>query len=105
MADYIQNYNRNMRDANDIEKLAGELDKQIDELNDLRIRISSNWEGEASDAYQKELRLLITRLTSIRKNMYSASAAIEDAALDIKQKEVSATIINTVTGGGGGGSF
>lgn len=107
------NYNKVISQANDIKDLSDDLNREISNLENLLERIKREWCGPASDAFQKQLLILIADMKTTKYNMSSVSSTIKNVAKRIRDedeeaaeraRQASSTGGNNALGGGGGGS-
>ena len=87
MAEFRINYNRVVKQANQINDLSYDLGKEITSLENLLARIKSEWCGPASEAFQKQLIMLIADMKTTRKNMSSVSSTIKNVASKIQAED------------------
>ena len=66
-------YNAVMAQANNISSLSGELSREIFQLEDVLTMVRRDWKGPASEAFQKQLVMLIADMKAIQSNMSSVS--------------------------------
>ena len=74
------NYNKVVKQANQISDLSYDLNGEISRLENLLARIKREWCGPASEAFQSQLLLLIDDMKITRHNMNNVSASIKNAA-------------------------
>ena len=73
-------YNKVIGHAEDIYDLSKDLTKEITRLENLLAQIKREWYGPASDAFQKQLIMLIADMKTTRSNMSSLSTTIRNKA-------------------------
>ena len=81
------NYNRVVSQANDIKDLSSDLDREITNLENLLAQIKREWYGPASDAFQKQLLMLIADMKTTKYNMSSVSSTIKNVAKRIREED------------------
>lgn len=87
MAGYRINYNRVVSQANDIKDLSSDLGREITNLENLLAQIKREWYGPASDAFQKQLLMLIADMKTTKYNMSSVSSTIKNVAKRIQKED------------------
>lgn len=87
MATYRINYNKTINQAEDIKDLARDLNKQIAELETLLARVKNDWKGPASDAFQMQMRKLISQMKATKKDMDEVSSDIKTVAKQIQRED------------------
>lgn len=81
------NYNRVVSQANDIKDLSTDLGREITSLENLLAQIKREWYGPASEAFQKQLLMLIADMKTTKYNMSSVSSTIKNVARRIKRED------------------
>lgn len=74
------NYNNVITKVNGINDLSYDLDTEIGKLEDLLARIKREWYGPASEAFQKQLTMLIEDTKKSRNKMSKVSDTIKETA-------------------------
>jgi len=87
LAGYRINYNRVVSQANDIKDLSSDLGREITNLENLLAQIKREWYGPASDAFQKQLLMLIADMKTTKYNMSSVSSTIKNVAKRIQKED------------------
>lgn len=87
MAGYRINYNKVVSQANDIKDLSSDLGREITNLENLLAQIKREWYGPASDAFQKQLLMLIADMKTTKYNMSSVSSTIKNVAKRIQKED------------------
>lgn len=87
MAEFRINYNKVMSQANDIYDLSRDMNTEIRNLEDLLSQIKREWYGPASDAFQKQLIMLIADMKTTKYNMSSVSSTIKNVANRIQRED------------------
>ena len=87
MAKFRINYNKVISQANSMSELSGDLNTEIRKLEDLLARIKREWYGPASDAFQKQLIMLIADMKTTKYNMSSVSSTIKNVANRIQRED------------------
>lgn len=87
MAKFRINYNRVISQANDISDLSRDMNTEIRKLEDLLSQIKREWYGPASDAFQKQLIMLIADMKTTKYNMSSVSTTIKNVANRIQRED------------------
>ena len=87
MAKFRINYNKVISQANDISDLSRDMNTEIRKLEDLLSQIKREWYGPASDAFQKQLIMLIADMKTTKYNMSSVSSTIKNVANRIQQED------------------
>lgn len=87
MAKFRINYNKVISQANDISDLSRDMDTEIRKLEDLLSQIKREWYGPASDAFQKQLIMLIADMKTTKYNMSSVSSTIKNVANRIQRED------------------
>lgn len=99
------NYNKTIDQADDIKDLAKDLGAEIEELQTLLSNVKNEWKGPASDAFQKQLKMLITDMKATKESMSDVASDIKSAAKQIQREDEEKEASISGSGGGGGGSF
>ena len=109
------NYGKVIGQANDINSLSQDLGNEISRLEKLLADIKSNWCGPASQAFQKNLVILIADMKETKYAMSSVSTTIKNVAnrIQLEDERLANQVITNfgpigtgvAGGGGGGGSF
>ena len=87
MAGYRINYNKVVSQANDIKDLSSDLGREITNLENLLAQIKREWYGPASDAFQKQLLMLVADMKTTKYNMSSVSSTIKNVANRIQKED------------------
>ena len=87
MAKFRINYNKVISQANDISELSRDMNTEIRKLEDLLSQIKREWYGPASDAFQKQLIMLIADMKTTKYNMSSVSSTIKNVANRIQRED------------------
>ena len=87
MATFRINYNKVISQANDISDLARDMNTEIRKFEDLLSQIKREWYGPASDAFQKQLFMLIADMKTTKYNMSSVSSTIKNVANRIQRED------------------
>ncbi len=87
MAQFRINYNKVISQANDISDLSRDMNTEIRKLEDLLSQIKREWYGPASDAFQKQLIMLIADMKTTKYNMSSVSTTIKNVVNRIRQED------------------
>lgn len=87
MAKFRINYNKVISQANDISDLSRDMNTEIRKLEDLLSQIKREWYGPASDAFQKQLIMLIADMKTTKYNMSSVSSTIKNVAIRIQRED------------------
>lgn len=87
MAKFRINYNKVISQANDISDLSRDMNTEIRKLEDLLSQIKREWYGPASDAFQKQLIMLIADMKTTKFNMSSVSSTIKNVANRIQRED------------------
>lgn len=87
MAKFRINYNKVISQANDISDLSRDMNTEIRKLEDLLSQIKREWYGPASDAFQKQLIMLIADMKTTKYNMSSVSSTIKNVANRIQRED------------------
>lgn len=81
------NYSKVVSQANDIKDLSTDLGREISDLENLLAQIKREWYGPASDAFQKQLLILIADMKTTKYNMSSVSSTIKNVAKRIREED------------------
>lgn len=81
------NYSKVISQANDIKDLSSDLGREISDLENLLAQIKREWYGPASDAFQKQLLMLIADMKTTKYNMSSVSSTIKNVAKRIREED------------------
>lgn len=109
MATFRINYLQVVNKANDIRSLADDLNREIRTLENLLADVKNNWRGPASEAYQKQLLMLIADMKTTKFDMTSLSSTIKNTASKIQSEDerlaeqAEQQLFSSGGGGGGGG--
>ena len=87
MAEFRINYSRVISQANQINTLSGDLNREIANLENLLSQIKSEWKGPASEAFQRQLLMLIADMKTTKYNMSSVSSTIKNVAERIQRED------------------
>ena len=87
MAKFRINYNKVISQANDISDLSRDMNTEIRKLEDLLSQIKRERYGPASDAFQKQLIMLIADMKTTKYNMSSVSSTIKNVANRIQRED------------------
>ncbi len=87
MAQFRINYNRVINQANDMYDLSSDLNSEIKKLENLLAQVKREWYGPASDAFQKQLIMLIADMKTTKYNMSSVSSTIKNVANRIQRED------------------
>lgn len=87
MASFRINYNKVISQANSISDLSRDMDTEIRKLEDLLSQVKREWYGPASDAFQKQLIMLITDMKTTKYNMSDISLTIKNVANRIQKED------------------
>lgn len=87
MAGFRINYRRVISQANEINGLSNELNREIIQLENILADVKANWAGPASQAYQKQLLMLIADMKSTKFKMSSVSSTIKNVANRIQRED------------------
>lgn len=80
-------YSKVVSQANDIKDLSTDLGREISDLENLLAQIKREWYGPASDAFQKQLLMLIADMKTTKYNMSSVSSTIKNVANRIREED------------------
>ncbi len=81
------NYSLVMSQADEIKGLSNELGAEITKLENMLARVKQEWRGPASEAYQKQLLILIADMKETKYEMSSVSSTIQNTAKKIRQED------------------
>jgi WXG100 family type VII secretion target len=87
LAGFRINYNQVVGQANAICDLSGDLDREIQKLENILNSVESSWKGPASTAYQNHLKILIADMRKTKYSMSSVSSTIINVATRIQQED------------------
>ena len=87
MAEFRINYDKVVKQANQINNLSNDLGKEITKLENLLARIKNEWCGPASTEFQKQLIILLQDMRTTRKNMSGISSTIKNVANRIQKED------------------
>lgn len=87
LAQFRINYNKVIRQANEMSDLSRDLNSEIGKLENLLDQIKREWYGPASDAFQKQLIMLIADMKTTKYNMSSVSSTIKNVANRIQKED------------------
>lgn len=87
MAQYRINYNKVISQANEMNDLAFDLGREITKLDNLLAQVKNEWCGPASEAYQKQLVMLIADIKVTKSSMLSVSNTIKNVANRIQRED------------------
>ena len=87
MAGFRINYEQVVGQANTINSLSDDLDREIQKMENMLDTIGVNWKGPASTAYQNHLKILIADLRKTKYSMSSVSSTIKNVAIKIQQED------------------
>ena len=87
MAQFRINYNKVVRQANEMSDLSRDLNSEIGKLENLLAQIKREWYGPASAAFQKQLIMLIADMKTTKYNMSSVSSTIKNVANRIQKED------------------
>lgn len=87
MAEFRINYNKVISQANDISDLSRDMNTEIRKLEDLLSQINRTWYGPASNAFQKQLIMLIADMKTTKYSMSSVSSTIKNVANRIQRED------------------
>lgn len=80
-------YSKVVSQANDIKDLSTDLGCEVSDLENLLAQIKREWYGPASDAFQKQLLMLIADMKTTKYNMSSVSSTIKNVAKRIREED------------------
>lgn len=87
MAQFRINYSKVVRQASEMNDLSRDLNREIVKLENLLYQIKREWYGPASDAFQKQLIMLIADMKTTKYNMSSVSSTIKNIANRIQKED------------------
>lgn len=87
MAGFRINYPRVISQANSINNLSYELGREIQQLEGILADVKASWVGPASQAYQKQLLMLIADMKSTKFKISSVSSTIKNVANRIQRED------------------
>ena len=87
MATFRINHSKVVSQANEISNLSNQLNTEIMKLENLLARIKNEWNGPASDAFQKQLIMLIADMKTTKYNMSSVGTTIKNIADRIQEED------------------
>lgn len=87
MAEFRINYPKVISQANSINNLSQELGREINQLENILADVKANWAGPASQAYQKQLLMLIADMKSTKFKISSVSSTIKNVASRIQTED------------------
>ena len=87
MAKYRINHEKAIRHSNEMEELADSMKAKINLLVELQNDVRKHWIGEASGAYQAQLRQLISDLRKIQSEMSDIAGDIAYIANTIQRED------------------
>lgn len=87
MAGFRINYPRVISQANSMNNLSYELGREIQQLEGILADVKANWAGPASQAYQKQLLMLIADMKSTKFKISSVSSTIKNVANRIQRED------------------
>lgn len=87
MSGFRINYSRVISQANSINNLSHDLEREIRRLEEVLADVKKNWVGPASQVYQKQLLMLIADMKSTRFKISSVSSTIKNVANRIKSED------------------
>lgn len=87
MAGFRINYSQVVGQANTINNLSGDLDREIQKLESILNSVRTNWKGPASTAYQNHFTILIADMRKTKYSMSSVSSTIKNVATKIQQED------------------
>ncbi|MBQ8741961.1 MAG: WXG100 family type VII secretion target [Clostridia bacterium] len=87
MARFRINYSKVIRQADDIEELSRDLNREIGRLENLLSQIKREWCGPASEAFQNQLTMLIADMKATKHGMSNVSGTIKDVASRIQDED------------------
>ena len=112
MATFRINYSRVISQANSMNDLASDLNREIRVLEDLLTSIKNEWKGPGSEAYQAQLVRLINDMKSTKSQMANVTSTIKSVARRIQAEDerlarlaAQAAAAAAAKENGGGGSF
>ena len=81
------NYDQVIRQANEIESIAGDLDGVKKELQNIISDLDINWDGEASKIYLQRCTQLGEYVREVSRDMSRVSSTIKEVARIIKEAD------------------
>ena len=87
LAQFRINYSRVIRQANEINDLSSSLNTEIVKLENLLAQIKREWYGPASEAFQRQLIMLIADMKTTKYNMSSVSSTVKNVANRIQKED------------------
>ena len=81
------NHSKVISQANDMNDLSRDLNREIQKLEDLLSQVKREWKGPASDAFQSQLVMLIADMKITKHNMSSVSSTIKNVANRIQRED------------------
>lgn len=87
LSEFRINYGQVIRQANTINNLSTDLDREVRSLENILTNIRSDWKGPASIAFQKHLTILIADMKQTKYSMSSVSSTIKNVATRIQQED------------------
>ena len=87
MAQFRINHSKVIRQADEMSDLSRDLNSEIVKLENLLAQIKREWYGPASDAFQKQLIMLIADMKTTKYNMSSVSSTIKNVANRIQKED------------------
>ncbi len=89
----------------ELKDVAGNMQKQINNLQDVYNSIGSSWKSDSTPEYKKKLQKRINELTDLLKKLNTIIEQTQTVAKNTYDSEMRAiNIINTKGGSGGGGN-
>lgn len=104
MATFRINYSRVMSQVNSMNNLSYNLNSEIQKLDNIINEIRSNWNGPASNAYQRQLDKLIADMKRTKSKMEDVAGTIGNVARRIQQEDERAAERAKKLSSGGSGS-
>lgn len=105
MATFRINYSRVMSQVNSMNNLGNNLNSEIRKLDNMLNEIKSNWNGPASNAYQRQLDKLVVDMKRTRGKMVDIAGTIGNVARRIQlEDERAAERAKKLSSGGSGSS-
>ncbi|MBR4357542.1 MAG: WXG100 family type VII secretion target [Butyrivibrio sp.] len=87
MARFRINYSQVIRQADTINNLSSDLDREIRKLDSMLNASRSSWIGPAATAYYNHLTLLIADMKKTKYSMSSVSSTIKNVATRIQRED------------------
>jgi len=84
---FRMNYDRVFSQASQIEELARDLGRRIDELDGLLAQVKSGWAGPASTRFQAKLCDLMNEMSDTKQAMESLASKIKKTARALKKED------------------